>query len=60
MKYKEWLVNNKEDAAKVTEFKSFGGNIKLPDGSIDVDKVMEMSIMMCSHNSDGTISMTLC
>lgn len=60
MKYKEWLEENKKDAANVTEFKSYNRNLKRPDGSIDIESIMEMSVIMCSHNPDGTISITLC
>ena len=60
MLYREWMKSNEADAANVTEFKSLSGDIENSDGSINVDKIMGMSVLMCHHNSDGSISITLC
>lgn len=60
MKVSEWIEEHKDEVSKVKEYNTFGENIRLADGSYDMDKIMDMSILMCSHDFNGDISITLC
>lgn len=59
MKYSEWLATNLIEATKVKQIKSLNGSIEKPDGSLDYKKIMDMSILMISHDPNGDIEVTL-
>ena len=53
MKYSEWLSSNLMNAANVKSIKSLSGSIEKEDGSLDYQKIMNMSILMISSNSEN-------